>query len=310
MPRGPRLDYPGALHHLIVRGIERREIFRSDYDRHDFLDRLAALVLESRAGLYAWAFMPNHAHALLRTDEAPLSHLMQRLLRGYARSFNPRHHGAGHLFQNRFKNILVEEEPYSLEVVRFIHLNPVRSRLPATIESLDRYPWTGHAVLLGQRAFPAQDTDFVLSQFGRTTKEARRAYRQFVLDGVTSRKIPDLDGGGLRRSAGGWEFVRKLGRGREKWACDERILGSNDFVREVLAKIHPEDPPCLPDHPAMTLTALCQQVALCFDVTEREIATASPRREVLRARAIVGHIGVCVKFVGGAIHFALFASTS
>jgi hypothetical protein len=192
------------------------------------------------------------------------------------RSFNARHRRAGHLFQNRFKNILVEEESYLLELVRYIHLNPVRSRLPVTIDSLDRYPWTGHAVLLGHQTFPAQDTDFALSQFGRTAKDARRAYRQFVLDGATSGKIPDLDAGGLRRSAGRWEFVGKLRRGREKWACDERILGSSDFVREVLCRVQPEDPPCPPGHPAMTLTALCQQVALASSNQLGQLGPTSP----------------------------------
>ncbi len=287
MPRGPRLDYPGAFHHVMVRGIERREIFRSDGDRCDFLDRLAALVLETGSGLYAWALMPNHAHALLRTGQAPLSHLMQRLLGSYARSFNPRHHRCGHLFQNRFKNTLIEEEPYLLELVRYIHLNPVRSRLPVSAETLDRYPWTGHAVLLGYRALPAQNTDFVLSQFGRTTKQARHAYRQFILEKATGEPIPDLDGGGLRRSAGGWELVARLGRGRERWAYDERILGSSEFVREVLSKFQPDSLPLPPANPPAVLAALASQLARTQAVSEREIASASLRRAVVDARALL-----------------------
>jgi putative transposase len=287
MPRGPRLDYPGALHHVIIRGIERREIFHSDHDRVDFLDRLAALVLEGGAGLYAWALMPNHAHTLLRTGQAPLSHLMQRLLGGYARSFNTRHRRSGHLFQNRFKNTLVEEQPYLLELLRYIHLNPVRSRLPVTIETLDGYPWTGHATLLGYRPFPAQDTDFVLSQFGRTTKQARLAYRQFVIDGTTTEKVPDLDGGGLRRSAGGWELLGKLGRRREKWACDERILGSSDLVREVVSRLQPDTPPLPPPDPPALLAALTTRVASAQAVSEREIASSSLRRAAVDARALL-----------------------
>ena len=91
MPRGPRLDYPGALHHLIVRGIERRRIFRSDRDRQSFLERLGSLVVESGAALYAWALMPNHAHALLRTGALPLSRLAQRWLGPYATTVNRVH---------------------------------------------------------------------------------------------------------------------------------------------------------------------------------------------------------------------------
>src|ERR1041385_894079 len=100
MPRAPRLDFPGALHHVIVRGIERREIFFSDRDRRDFLERLADLVAEAAAGLYAWALMPNHAHLLLRTGTVPLSSFMQRWLSPYVTTFNLIHRRAGHLFQN------------------------------------------------------------------------------------------------------------------------------------------------------------------------------------------------------------------
>src|SRR3990172_4704878 len=120
MPRGPRLDFTGALHHVIVRGIERRPIFRSNADRELFLDRLAAWVIESRAGLYAWALMPNHAHLLLRSGDLPLSRLMQVWLSAYATVFNLRHHRSGHLFQNRFKSTLVEEEPYVRQLLAYI----------------------------------------------------------------------------------------------------------------------------------------------------------------------------------------------
>jgi hypothetical protein len=165
------------------------------------------------------------------------------------------------LFQNRFKNTLVEQEPYLLELVRYIHLNPVRSRLPVTIDTLDGYPWTGHAVLLGKRSFLAQDTDFVLQRFGSELAEVRRLYRQFVREGVQNGKSPDLEGGGLRRSSGGWEFVPRVGRGRERWAFDERILGSSDFVHEVLAEQNQPGRHPAPDpaelHPSSACAWLC-----------------------------------------------------
>lgn len=170
--------------------------------------------------------MPNHAHALLRTGTVGLSRFAQRWLGPYAVSFNLRHRRAGHLFQNRFKNVLVEEERYLLELVRYIHLNPVRSRLPVTIDSLTGCAWTGHASLLGVHNFAAQDTDFVLRQFGATVGEARRAYVAHVQEGAAQKQFPDLEGGGLRRSAGGWERIPRLSSGRERCASDERILGS------------------------------------------------------------------------------------
>ena len=156
---------------------------RSARDRMDLLARLGDLVCESGAALYAWVLMPNHIHALLRTGSLSLSRFMQRLLGPYANAFNRRHKRSGHLFQNRFKNTLVEDEPYLLELVRYLHLNPVRSKLPVTVESLDNYRWTGHAVLLGKHEFAAQDTDFVLSLFGNRVGAARQAYRHFVRGG-------------------------------------------------------------------------------------------------------------------------------
>ena len=124
MPRGPRLDAPGTLHHVMVRGIERAVIFRDDADRADFLARLAALAEGGAVIVYAWALLPNHAHVLLRTGGRALARSMRALLTGYAGAFNRRHKRSGHLFQNRYKSIVVEEEPYLFELVRYIHLNP------------------------------------------------------------------------------------------------------------------------------------------------------------------------------------------
>jgi hypothetical protein len=128
MPRGPRLDCPGALHQLIVHAIERCRIFRSDRDRDVFLDRLGNLVLDSQAGLYAWALVPNHAHALLRTGLPP----RPTLARGYATTFNRVHRRTGHLFQNRLKNVLVEEDPCLLKLVRYIAIFTSTHPLPPT----------------------------------------------------------------------------------------------------------------------------------------------------------------------------------
>lgn len=112
MPRQPRLDAPGVLHHVLVRGLERHAIFRDDVDRADFVARLAALAESGALTIYAWAFLPNHAHLMLRTGGRPLPRSMRSLLTGYAGAFNRRHHRVGHLFQNRYKSIVVEEEPY------------------------------------------------------------------------------------------------------------------------------------------------------------------------------------------------------
>ena len=118
MPRGPRLDAPGVLHHVMVRGIERRDIVRDRRDRAAFVARLAALAQAGAWTVYAWALLPNHAHLLVRTGQRPLAATMRALLAGYAGAFNRRHRRGGHLFQNRYKSILIEAEPYLLEVQR------------------------------------------------------------------------------------------------------------------------------------------------------------------------------------------------
>lgn len=293
MPRGPRLDYPGALQHVIARGIERRKIFRSARDRMDLLDRLGNLVSESGAALYAWVLMPNHIHALLRTGSLSLSRFMQRLLGPYANAFNRRHRRSGHLFQNRFKNTLVEDEPYLLELVRYLHLNPVRSKLPVTVESLDNYRWTGHAVLLGEHDFAAQDTDFVLAQFGDRVGAARQAYRDFVREGAGRESEIDLEGGGLRRSAGGWEVVTKLARGRERWAFDERILGSGNFVEDVLQRLEQHKLPGISStDDGAKFEPLLGRVARYCSVGNAEIASRTLRPDILRARTLVCYLAV------------------
>jgi putative transposase len=149
MPRQPRLDIPNVLHHVIVRGIERRDIFADDADKERFLARLSALLTKNSTKCYAWAFLTNHFHLLLMPTTVSLSETMRRLLTGYAVYFNRKYRRSGHLFQNRYKSILCEEEPYLLELVRYIHLNPLRAGMVYDLDKLDRYPWSGHAVLLG-----------------------------------------------------------------------------------------------------------------------------------------------------------------
>ena len=157
MPRKARIDAPGALHHIIVRGIERRKIFRDDSDRDNFLKRLGNVLTETETPCFAWALIPNHSHLLLRTGITAIATVMRRLLTGYAVSFNRRHRRHGQLFQNRYKSILCQEELYLLELVRYIHLNPLRAGLVAELKSLDNYPYSGHRVLMGKLTHVWQD---------------------------------------------------------------------------------------------------------------------------------------------------------
>ncbi|MBN1636967.1 MAG: transposase [Deltaproteobacteria bacterium] len=236
MPRKSRIDAPGALHHVIVRGIDRQEIFSDGKDCSAFMERFGDLLMETRTSCYAWALIPNHFHLLLRTGDEPLSVLMKKLLTGYAVNYNRRHNRSGHLFQNRYKSILCQEDSYLLELVRYIHLNPLRAKLVSEYRSLAGYPWCGHRVIMGRRKIVWQDADYVLGLFGDTEHEATMAYERFVRSGIEQGKRPDLTGGGLLRSHGGWTGVKLLRETGGYQTGDERILGDGAFVEEVLAK--------------------------------------------------------------------------
>ncbi|MDZ7696326.1 MAG: transposase [Deltaproteobacteria bacterium] len=150
MPRQSGLNTPGALHHIIARGNERRNIFEDEKDCKAFLIRLRGILAGTGTICYAWAIIPNHFHLFLRTGTIPLATIMRRLLTGYAMYFNRRHRRSGHLFQNRYKSILCQEEPYFQELVRYIHLNSLRANLVDGIGALDRYPYSGHSAVMGK----------------------------------------------------------------------------------------------------------------------------------------------------------------
>ncbi len=236
MPRQPRLDAPGVLHHVIARGIERTAIFRNDTDRQDFLARVTALCEAGAWLVYAWAILPTHFHLLARTAGGSLPGSMRKLLTGYVVNFNRRHKRSGHLFQNRYKSILCEDEPYLLELARYIHLNPLRAGMLSSLEELAEYPWTGHSALLGRVSRPWQATDAILAYFGRRPRQAIARYAEFVAAGLPLGRRPELAGGGLLRSAGGWSQVLSMRRRGARMTSDPRILGDGQFVEELLAQ--------------------------------------------------------------------------
>lgn len=279
MPRQPRLDIPGLVYHVIARGIERGEIFRDDQDRDRFVERLGELVEHTGTRLYAWCLLSNHFHFLVRRGDQPLSVLMRRLMTGHAVRFNLRHGRSGHLFQNRYKSIVVEEEEYFLQAVRYIHLNPVRVGLIATPQDLEGFPFSGHAVLMGRRTASWQDTDAVLARFATGRAEAARRYRDFVLAGWTEGHRHEFTGGGLVRSAGGWEALagRKFD---DREAADERVLGSGRFVEEVWK----EAGEAARELPSRRWEEVLQEVAQTWGLAPEQIVGTSRQRRVSLAR--------------------------
>ncbi len=293
MARKARIDAPGALHHIVIRGIERKAIFKDTQDYDNFLERLARIISESLTPCFAWALMKNHAHLLLKTGSMPISTLMRRLLTGYAQQFNRRHRRHGVLFQNRFKSFLCEEEPYLLELVRYIHLNPIRARIVKNFEELNTFPRTGHSVLVGKTKHQWQETDYVLSLFGDTLGQARRSYLAFVSKGLSMGRMPELVGGGLIRSVGGWSALKAIRAAGMRVMGDERILGSSEFVESVLEQANEAyERKTLATIKGLDLQRITDAVANYFQVDPDLIISSSRQRKVAQLRAIICALAV------------------
>lgn len=311
MPRQARIDAPCALHHVIARGIERSKIFRESADYEDFLRRLGQLLVQSETKCYAWALIPNHFHLLLKTGNVPIATLMRRLLSGYATGFNRRHQRSGHLFQNRYKSILCQEDAYLRELVRYIHLNPLRARLVPNTDSLAEYPYCGHGVILGKRRCEWQSTEELLSLFSGTLRAARDKYQEYLTEGASLGKQPGLTGGGLVRSAGGWAGVQELRTAGNFQKSDERILGDGDFVESVLAEAD-EQLTRRYRYKAngISLEHLIQAVAAYTGIEPRQLAGSSKLRRIVRARNLcsywaVTELGVSMTEVAKLLQIAL-----
>jgi len=291
MPRKARIDAPGALHHIIVRGIEKNPIFKDFRDYENFLTRLGIILTETSTCCYAWALISNHVHLLLRTGTAPIATVMRRLLTWYAQQFNRRRKRHGYLFQNRYKSFLCETDPYLLELVRYIHLNPIRAGIVKNMETLDKYPRTGHAAIMGRAKHEWQDTDSILSLFGQKVPSARKAYRSFVEEGISQGRRPDLTGGGLLRSVGGWTVLKEIRKDGPRVISDERILGSSDFVASVL-KHAQEDYKKRTNAKDVDLAVLVALVANRLSVDESIVKSTVKQRAASQARAIIAHLAV------------------
>lgn len=293
MPRKARIDAPGALHHIIIRGIERKAVFRDRTDRENFIERLGGIIKETDTGCYAWVLMTNHIHMLLKTGLAPIATVMRRLLTGYAVSFNRRHRRHGHLFQNRYKSFLCEEDVYLKELVRYIHLNPLRAKLLKDINELGKYRWCGHSALMGKADADFQDVEYVLKMFGKPIKRARRAYESFVSKGVTQGRRPDLVGGGLLRSIGGWAELKEFRDNGVRIKGDERLLGSSDFVQRVLKQADEQlEEKYRLQMSVASLPALIDKVAYYYKIDPANLKSASKERSVTEARRVLCYIAV------------------
>ena len=288
MPRLARIDTPGLLQHVIIRGIERRKIFRNRNDYSDFMERLGILIPETQTQCYAWVLMGNHAHFLLRSGPSGIAGLMRRLLTGYVLGFNKRHRRHGQLFQNRYKSIICQEDAYFKELVRYIHLNPVRAKMVPDLAALKRYAYCGHGALSGRKSCDWQNVSYVLGYFGSKDAQARRRYQAYMTSGMAQGRRPELVGGGMVRSAGGWAAVKKLRlRGMDRIKGDQRILGESDFVQQLLKKADERlERAAELRNRKIDLQALARNAAAIYEIAPEEIFIKSRIKRRADARAL------------------------
>lgn len=321
MPRQARLDVPGALHHIMVRGINKADIFKDDQDKSLFLERLALNLGEGKSSIYAWVLMTNHIHLLFKSGKDGISVVMRKLLTWYAQYYNRRHNRTGHLFENRYKSVLCDEDNYLLALIRYIHLNPIRAGIIQTIEELDRYPWSGHRTIIGKAKHPWMDIENTLSQFGDTRRKALHEYRRFMREGVDQGTVKELTGGGLIRSQGGWSQVLAMRRRGQKEDFDQRILGGGEFVNQVLKETEERQLRQLKHkRSGKTIQKIINEECRRSGINPLELQGGGKRRQVsgtrakiakrgrdemgLSAAAIARHVGVSTSAITKAIERA------
>lgn len=256
MARKPRVHYPAALYHVIMRGNACQDIFFDDEDRCRFYLLLQEGIERYGHRIHAYCLMTNHVHIAIQVGEVSLSRIMQNITFRYTRWVNWRQQRSGHLFQGRFKAVLVDADSYLLELTRYIHLNPVRAGM---VQSPEEYPWSGHRAYLGSETIPWLTTDWVLSQFAGKSERARRGYKEFVDQGKE-------DG-----------YQQEYHRGS---ANDSRVLGDDTFIDKVLA--HTEARP----KQRISLDEIIQSVCRKYGIEEEDLKAPGKYRNLSAVRGM------------------------
>jgi putative transposase len=255
MARKPRIHCPGALYHVILRGNARQDIFFDEKDRYRFYLLIQEGTERYRHCIHAFCLMTNHIHLLVQVADVPLSRIMQNLSFRYTRWANWRQGKSGHLFQGRYKAILVDADEYLLELVRYLHLNPVRA---AMAKDPINYQWSSHRAYCGKESIPWLYTDLTLSPFGRRMDAAQRKFREFVLEGVGEGHRPEFHGCS---------------------GADSRLLGDDAFAERVL--VESEVIPVRRIGIEEVISAVCR----FYGVREEELQGTSHHSSRLRAMA-------------------------
>jgi len=274
MSRPLRIELAGGLYHVTSRGDRREAIYGDDQDRRDWLAVLGAVCSRFNWRCHAYCEMTNHYHFVVETPDANLSKGMRQLNGVYTQTCNRRHGLVGHLFQGRFKAILVERDAYLLEVARYVVLNPVRA---AIVAQAGEWPWSSYRAMLGQELTPAWlETDWVLGQFGQERSRAQADYAAFVRQGIGQPSV--------------WEGLRH-----------QVFLGSEAFVqRHCLPSKPPERLREVPRAQRRPLAPPLAHFAHCYP-DRREAMARAFQTGVYSMQEIADHFGVHYSTVSRAV---------
>jgi len=259
MARKPRLHYVGALYHVMVRGNDGQKLFANDDDRYRFYLFLQEGVEKFGHLIHAFCLMDNHVHLAIQVGDKPLSRVMQNLCFRYTQWINSRQKKVGHLFQGRYKAIVVDADSYLAELVRYIHLNPVRAGI---VKAPEDYPWSGHRAYMGREILPWFTTEWVLLQFSQRLNTSREKYEEFIREGK------------------GEKYREEFHKG----SSQGRLLGDDIFVENVLNRTgHRENK-------SVTINEIIEGVGKLYGLTEAEIVSGGKQRHTSEARGLIAYI--------------------
>lgn len=256
MARRPRYHLPHGFYHVMIRGNDKQLIFfcENDYRKmnlliHEGVERFGHNIL-------AYCFMPNHVHLVIQIDETPLSRIMQNITFRYTRYVNQVHGKIGHLFQGRYKAIIVDGDPYLKELIRYVHLNPVRAGM---IKFPELYRWTSHNVYLGNTELAWLNTSYILNSFGDQPDQAIARYRNFILAGI-----------GMEE-----DCIYEKG-------LKEGILGDQQFLTKVKKIVSDPSP-----NVSLTVAELVQTIGDHYEINSTIIRGPSKSRKATHVRAVL-----------------------
>ncbi len=290
MPRTARVDYPGALQHVMFRGVAGFTIFRDDLDRRVFLSQARETFDAEALRCLIWSLMTNHSHLGSQTLDGSLSNGMHRLETRYAMYFNKRNRRQGHVMQDRYKSLLVDEEIYLLRVVRYVMLNPIEGGLVRSLDELEKYPWTSYPALLGHCPPALGDPEFTLKLFADGEDSARRELRSWMAEGLRKK---DPIGAILEAPPG--RPSKKLEaemRAAMIGDRDSAVVGNDRFISEALSLA--KDPRASfhkMGYEGWTVDSLIERICAEGNISRQQLKQGRRTAHVSRGRAAAAWIG-------------------